>query len=90
MKNKKSDLSIYDKPFDIDNFVFATPTTIRKIRISRDGFTPIIAQLKSDGIWYGLGHKYRNGDERWFKYNEGVVENFISNLPETDTLEELP
>jgi len=89
MKTKKSDLSMYDKPFNIDDFIFATPLSVRKIKLSRPGFTSIIARLMSDGSWQGLSHTDHYGSEHWITYNAGFVENFINNLPDSDTLEEL-
>ena len=88
-KSKKSDLSIYDAPFSIDDFIFSTPLTIRKIRLSKEGFTPIIARLKTDGIWQGLSNVSANHDERWSDYPKGFVEKYLENLPEDVALEEL-
>ncbi len=88
MKNKKSDLSIYNEPFDLNNFVFSTPLTVRTIKLSRNGFPDLICRLRTDGIWQGQNGVGIQGT-RWFNYAEGVVENFINNLPEGDTLTEL-
>lgn len=87
MKKKQSDLSIYDEPFNIDEFIFATPLTVRTIKLSRKGFRDIICRLRTDGIWQiqnGVGIQ----GTRWSSCAEGVVENFINNLPEGDILEE--
>lgn len=89
MKKKELDLSAYDKPFIIDNFIFGTPTIVRKIRLSKDGFTSIIARLKTDGIWQGLSNISANHDERWSNYPKGFVENYLENLPCDVRLEEL-
>lgn len=88
MKNKHSNLSIYNKPFSLDEFIFSTPLTIRTIKLSRKGFPDLICRLRTDGIWQGQNGVGIQGT-RWFDYAEGVVENFINNLPKGDTLEEL-
>jgi hypothetical protein len=87
-KTKISDLSMYDKPFNIDEFIFATPLTVRTIKLSRNGFRDIICRLRTDGIWQGKNGVGIQGT-RWTDYPEGFVENFIDNLPEGDTLVEL-
>ncbi len=87
-KTKVSDLSIYGKPFNLDDFIFATPLTVRKIKLSRNGFPDLICRLRTDGIWQGQDGVGIQGT-RWTNYPEGLVENFINNLPEGDTLTEL-
>jgi len=88
MKKKQSNLYIYDEPFNVDEFIFATPFTVRTIKLSRNGFPDLICRLRTDGIWQGQNGIGIQGT-RWFSYAEGVVENFINNLPEGDTLTEL-
>lgn len=89
MKIKQSDLSLYDKPFVLEDFIFTTPVTIRKIRLSKEGFGAIILRYKSDKSWQCLSYVSANGDERWTTYNTEFVENYLNNLPEDVTLEEL-
>lgn len=71
------------------HIMMTTPETIRKIKLTRKGFQPLILRLKSDGQWESLSHTFNNGDQRWFKYDTKTVENFLNNLPEGDVLEEL-
>jgi len=73
----------------LSDFIFATPATVRKIKLSKEGFQPLFAKLKSDGVWYGLSHVYANGDERWTAYVGQFVEKYLENLPADVTLEEL-
>ena len=88
-KIKVSDLSMYDKPFNLDEFIFATPLTVRTIKLSRKGFPDLICRLRTNGIWQGQNGIGIQGT-RWFDYAEGVVEKFINNLPDGDILTELP
>ena len=87
-KNKGSDLSMYNKPFSLNEFIFSTPLTVRTIKLSRKGFPDLICRLRTDGIWQGQNGVGIQGT-RWFNYAEGVVENFINNLPEGDILTEI-
>lgn len=87
-KSKVSDLSMYDEPFNLNDFIFATPLTVRTIKLSRKGFPDLICRLRTDGIWQGQNGVGIQGT-RWLDYAEGVVEKFINNLPEGDTLTEL-
>ena len=87
-KIKVSDLSMYDELFNLNDFIFVTPLTVRTIKLSRKGFRDLICRLRTDGIWQGQDGVGIQGT-RWTNYPEGLVENFINNLPEGDTLTEL-
>jgi hypothetical protein len=89
MKTKQSDLSIYDQPFVLEDFIFATHITIRKVKLSKEGFTPLIFRYKSDASWQCLSYTSANGDERWTTYKTDFVENYLNNLPDDVILEEL-
>lgn len=69
-------------------YLMTTPETVRKIRLSRKGFHPLILRLKSDGQWECLSHTFNNGDEKWFKYDTKTVEEFLNNLSKYSMLME--
>lgn len=75
--------------FELKDFIFGTPVTLRKIKLSKKGFTPIILRYKSDKTWQCLSYIFSNGDERWTTYKTDFIEDYLNNLPEDVTLEEL-